>query len=198
MMSNHALQIWLTNSLLILGLLVVAVGMWMLILPQHFLKTSAKLGIWVSTEDYFNTLDKPHYQERIIYKHHRIFGVLIVLGASYTLAVLLNMDLETIRTNVVNTVNSNWMDWINSAVFILIIFGNSIAIVFGIIMFARPSMLKDIENRLNKWIPTEEKLKKLDEVHEVPATILTGKPRLCGLIVVLGGVYILLSTGGVI
>ena len=198
MMNNHALQIWMTSFLFILGLLVTAVGLWMLISPQQFLKTGMLLSKWVGTEGYFTSLDKPHYQERVFYKHHRVVGGMIVLGAAYTLAVLLKVDMETIRPNLFNRNFSNVTDWLYSAAHFLIVGGNILAIVFGIVMFTRPSMLKNLEERMNKWIPTEEKLKKLDEIHNMPANILPGKPRLWGLIVILCGLYIVISTWGLV
>jgi hypothetical protein len=198
MISNYTLQIWMSNFLFVLGLVIIAVGLWMILLPQQFLKIGTVLSKWVSTEGYFNSLDKPRYQEPAIYKHHRIIGGLIVLGGVYTLVMFLRVDLDTLEAGLSSLGNTFWMDWIYMAVYYLLISGNLIAIVIGIIVFIRPSLLKHIEAKMNKWIVSGEGLKRLDERHEVPANVLPGKPRLFGLIVVLGGLYIIFSTGGLI
>ena len=193
-MWNNFEMLWITDFLFILGLLIFIIGLWMIFLPQHFLRMGKVLGKWVSTEEYFSTLDKPHYQERAIYRHHRIIGGLIVLGACYTMISLLNVDLETMRTGLASYGNPFWTEWIFTVVYYLLISGNFVAIIMGLVVFIRPSLLKDIEKLMNKWIVSDEGLKKLDHIHEVPANILPGKPRLFGVIVALGGLYIMMTT----
>ena len=192
-MSNFQLQIWMANSMFILGLLVFVVGIWLILLPQHFLKIATLLGKWVSTERYHITLDKPRYQERIIYKHHRIMGSLIVLGAVYTLVIFLRLDMDTMLAGLLSIGLEKGTEWIYMAVYYLLIGGNIVATVVGIVIFIRPSVLKNIENIMNKWYLPEQNLKILDQQHNIALSILPGNPRLFGLMVALGGVYIMLT-----
>lgn len=195
MQFENEIHIWLTSAMLGVGMLVFFLGLWILILPTRFLKTSQSLGKWVSTEKYFDALDKPHYQESSIYRHHRFAGSLIVLGAAYTLVVLITrVDINVMAAALPTVINLFWSEWLYGAIYILLTGANILAVVVGVVIFTRPSMLKSIENTLNTWMVTDRRLKKLDEVHEISIDVFPGgNPRLFGLAVTLGGLYIMLS-----
>lgn len=194
--SNIELQFWLINSMLILGVLIFFVGLWILVFPASFLRVGHSLSRWVTTEEYFEYLDKPRYQERLIYKHHRLTGSLIVLGALYTLVMLiLNVDIASVSDKLPVVINPYWSVWFYSTTYYLLTGANMLAVLVGVVIFARPSMLKGIEQSLNKWVVTEQRLKKLDESHEIALEVLPGNPRLFGLAVTLGGLYIIMSMG---
>ena len=193
---NTEIQFWLINSMFLLGVLIFLLGLWILILPAHFLKAGQSLSKWVVTDQYFDYMDKPRYQEKGIYKYHRIAGALIVLGALYTLVVLLvKIDIGVVYTKLPVVINLFWSEWFYNTVYYLLIGANILAIAVGGIVFVRPSRLKGVEQVLNRWITTGQGLKKLNEVHEIGTDVLPGNPRLFGLAVTLGGVYIMLSMG---
>lgn len=190
MILNTEIQFWLASSMLLLGALVFLLGLWILSVPDNFLKVAQMMSKWISTDQYFDYMDRPRYQERFIYKHHHVAGVLIVLGAMYTL-VMLSGDVDIKKLPVI--INSFWSSWIYNSFYYLLIGANLLAVAAGIVVFIRPSLLKGVEGSLNKWISTGDNLKKLDETHEISLDILPGNPRLFGLAVMLGGLYIILS-----
>lgn len=191
---NTAIQMWLINSMLLLGMLIFLLGVWILILPTHFLKVGQSLSKWVTTDHYFDYMDKPRYQEKVIYKHHRASGILIVAGALYTLVMLLHkIDIDVVYTKLPAIINTFWSEWFYSTAYYLLVGANILAVVVGSIVLLRPSLLKGVEQSLNKWINPEKSLKRLDETHEIALEILPGNPRLFGLAVTLGGLYIVLS-----
>ncbi len=191
---NTEMQRWIANSLFILGVLIFLIGLCLIIQPSKFLQFGQSMGKWISTEKYFNSLDRPHYQERFIYKHHLIFGSLIIIGAIYTLYMLVfNVTVSMILVSLPEVINYFWSDWFYSTAYYLFIAAKTIALIVGIIILIRPSYLKGIETYLNKWIISDDKLMGLDEAHEISTNILPGSPRLFGLAVVLGGLYIMLS-----
>lgn len=193
---NTEIAFWLINSMFVFGVFIFLLGLWILILPAHFLKAGQSLSKWVTTDRYFDYMDKPHYQERGIYKHHRIAGALIVLGALYTLAMLLvKIDIGVVYAKLPVVINLFWSEWFYNTVYYLLIGANILAVVVGGIVFVRPSNLKGIEQILNRWVVTEQGLKRLDRTHEIAIEILPGNPRLFGLAVTLGGLYIILSMG---
>ncbi|MEX2353258.1 MAG: hypothetical protein WD709_03650, partial [Gammaproteobacteria bacterium] len=147
--------------------------------------------------EYFDAIDKPRYQESFIYRYHLIFGSLIVLGAAYTLVMLiLNADIDAIAGQLPILINHYWSVWFYGTLYYILVGANALAVLAGVVVFMRPSMLKDIELTLNRWIVTERRLKNLDEPHEISLDVLPGgNPRLFGLAVTLGGLYIMLSMG---
>ena len=197
---DNALQTWLTSTLFVLGSLVFLLGLWILLLPASFMKVGESLGKWVSTEKYFDAIDKPRYQEGLIYRHHRIAGSLIVLGAIYTLVMLITRaGIAEFSVLLPVVINPYWSEWFYGTAYALLVGANVLAVAVGIIIFVRPSLLKGIEKTLNRWIIPERGLKKLDETHEISLDIFPGgRPRLFGLAVALGGLYIMLSMGVVL
>lgn len=193
---NSVFQVWMTSAMLFLGALVFLLGLWILIFPASFLRMGKSLGKWVSTEDYFDVIDTPRYQESLIYRNHRIVGVLIVVGALYTLVMLIvRVDMKALTGLLPVVINPFWSEWFYSSAYLILIGANVLALAVGIVIFSRPSMLKGIEKTMNMWIIPERKLKKLDEPHEISIDIFPGgRPRLFGLAVALGGLYIMLST----
>lgn len=193
---DNELYLWLVNSLLILGVVLFLLGLWILITPASFLRMGQAMSKWITTADYFEYLDKPHYQEREIYKHHRVIGALVFIGALYTLVMLaLNMSVEAITIALPAVVNAYWSEWLYGSLYYILLTANFLTVIIGAVIFTRPSLLKGVERVLNRWIDPEGRLKKLDERHEIALEVLPGNPRLFGLAVTLGGLYIMLSMG---
>jgi len=191
---NNEIQLWAINSIMMIGLLIFFIGLWILILPQGFLKASKLLGRWISTDAFFEFLDRPRYQERIIYKYHRIAGTLIITGAVYTLFIMIQkIEISMLVSQLPQIVGRFWSEWFYGALYGLVISANLLALIVGGIVLIRPSLLKILETYLNKWVITGQDLKKLDQSHEIALDILPGNPRLFGLAVTLGGVYIVIS-----
>src|SRR5256884_7808590 len=68
-----------------LGLLV---GIMLLIDSQRVLRWNAYLNRWISTGESLRVLDQPHDLKRIVYRRHRIVGVVVLAAALYALDVL--------------------------------------------------------------------------------------------------------------
>jgi hypothetical protein len=71
-----------------------------------------------------------------------------------------------------------------------------VAIIFGLVVILRPSLLKKIESWSNNWVSTEELLKPLDKTIDISHRWLPRHPRVFGLFVALGSLFILLNLGG--
>jgi len=194
---NNVIQLWLTTSLFFIGVVIFLLGLWILIAPGSFLRIGQYLGSWVNTEKYFDAIDKPRFQEGLLYRQHRWVGGLIFVGALYTLLMLLlKVNINILKASLPVIGNAYVSEWLYGSIYSILVVANVFALIIGVVVFARPSMLKWIESILNRWIYTEKKLKKLDVTHEISIDIFPGgNPRLFGLAVALGGLYISLSMG---
>jgi hypothetical protein len=113
--------------------------------------------------------------------------------------LVLQIDIEVMAGRLPAVINPYLSEWFYSTVYYLLAIANLLAVVVGIVVFVRPSLLKGIEQTLNKWVTAGPGLKKLDETHEISLDVLPGgHPRLFGLAVALGGLYIMLSMGVVL
>ncbi len=55
-------------------------------------------------------------------------------------------------------------------------------------------MIKVAEKKSNYWVETEEKLKVLDKTKDLPDTVLSGNPRIFGVLILIGAIYIIVNT----
>ena len=190
------MQLWFLNSIFVLGSLLFVIGLWIMVKPQSFLKAGHSLSKWVTTDEYFACLDKPRYQERVIYRHHRAAGGIICAGALFTSYMLaFRLEPAMMAASLPPVGDAYWSEWFYGTAYYLLLAANAFAVAVGAVIFLRPSKLKGIEKVLNRWIVSDDRLKKLDESHEISLEVLPGNPRLFGLAVTLGGVYIMLSIG---
>jgi hypothetical protein len=194
--ANSQLVQWLVASLFWISVPVSLCGFVFLIYPDLLLRHSQKLNRWISTAWFFNALDRPRHIERQVYHYHRIFGLIIVFGAAYSLYVFLfDTDIQRIIRVLPVLGNTGFSEWFYEIIYYLLICANIAALIAGLIIFIRPSLLKKIEVIANRWVADDELTRPLDQTVSIPEHILPGNIRLFGLIVLIGGLYIMFNTG---
>jgi hypothetical protein len=186
---------WINSALFLLGILIVLLGLAMIIIPNKVHKFGERLNHWVSTDHFFNEIDKSRNSERFIYRHHRWAGGLIIIGAIYFIYIfLISRDIDLLMSYLPLIMNNKVLsEWIYQSLFYTLIFANFLCVIIGIFIFIRPSLLKGIEKNLNHWVDNEHVFKRLDKTHSIPEHVLPGNMRLFGFAVFLGGIYISLT-----
>jgi cytochrome b561 len=186
---------WILNFLFVIGVLLFLVGLGFMLIPDKLFKTANKLNHWIVTDRFFNKLNAPIYKERFFYRHHQVFGILVLLVSVVCLYMLtFYVGSENITDNIVKLAESEFEKWLFVILYYLLIAAIFPVIIFGLIMFIRPSALKSFEAWGNRWIDTDGPLKILDENKDLPDRILSGNPRIFGLIVTISAIYIIWST----
>ena len=176
------------------GIIFFFVGLAILIAPTSVIRLGEVLNRWVSTDQAFHSLDTPKSVERFFYHHHRVFGVLLVLGAAYVLYTFaFAFDYSTLSAQVMLFRSRTVTDWLLNALSFLNISFSIVAILVGAIIFFRPSLLKGLEEWANKWYVTDESLKKLDVRLSAPDTLFRRWPRLLGFLIMAGSMYVVVS-----
>src|SRR5437588_351174 len=84
--------------LLLLGAaLGLFIGIMLLIDSQRVLRWNAYLNRWMSTGESSRVLDQPHDLNRIVYRRHRVVGVVVLAASLYALDVLVfNIQTRTL------------------------------------------------------------------------------------------------------
>jgi hypothetical protein len=183
------------TSLFILGVLLIPLGLSFLIIPEKLEEIGNKLNRWIITEHFFEVLNKPRYQERLFYRHHRVIGVLVMVCAVVCIYMMtFYTDIINVLDKVLQLTDSVFGQTILGTSYYLLIGANAIAFIVGLILIIRPSALKDIEKISNSWFETEQKLKVLDNTRDLPESMFPGNPRIFGTIILIGAIYIIIST----
>jgi len=184
---------------LMVGLaLALTVGVLLLARPRILFALNARLSRWVDTRAAFGLLDQPHHLERFFYRHHRILGVMIVLGSGY---VLWRWAFDYERSDLVALLGRQWLarglDWVPPALEAAVVALHGAILVVGLLILFRPSLLKGLERTANRWqqgpptAPFDAVVGNLDGV-------FVGYPRVSGLLLVVTATWCLLALAPVI
>lgn len=177
---------------LVLGLLLAFfVGVMLLARPQALFALNARLSRWVDTRSTFHVLDQPRHLERFFYRHHRVLGAAIVLGASY---VLWRWAFHYERAEAVALLSRRWlaagMDWLPAALEVVLVGLHAAILVVGALIFFRPSLLKGVEQAANRW-QSGPATHRLDSVVDGLDDAFEGHPRVSGLLLVVSAAWCL-------
>ena len=187
----HALipaeYLWAAEGLLtflILGLLFsLVVGVMMLASPKTLFAMSQRMNLWVDTTAGFEKLEQPRNSERLFYRHHRIIGALVTLGAIFVLwRWMFAFPKATVKVLFLGSHATPNAIWLVSALDWLIVGLHVFVLVIGVVIFIRPSLLKGLEKTANAWhkVPAPP----LDKVVGTLDTGFALYPRLGGLLLI--------------
>lgn len=171
----------------------LAAGLWLLVSPAGFAARLAPMNRWFSLRRILKPLEVPRATERLLYRHHKILGTFLVLGSTYTLYwQTFHFSRLPVRSLLLSV--QPWLrDALVESTALFLFFGNLCAFGIGIIVLLRPSLLKGLEESANRWISTRRMPRALEQPRaDLDDILLVRHPRLTGVFVVLGSLYILL------
>ena len=178
--------------LLTSGVFGIVAGAALMIMPRKFLVESTQLRWWLFEYSITAFLNRYHAIEKLAYRHHRPIGAVMTIGAVIMLTPLLGLynHPEAILA-LISSLGFTGTHALILASWMLSIF----ALVIGILLFIRPSALKDFEMAANRWIelfphtPSSSKL-----ADRVINQLVLRAPRLVGLLLFLLGWICLLAS----
>ena len=169
----------------------VLLGAGMLWKPERIAFWNQYFSRWVSADKVHEQLDRPRWIERYFYRHHRLVGVLLLIGAVFVVYVFLfSKNMRRISAVIASGSSGLW----DALVGILLI-GSVLAALVGGIVLVRPSLLREIEKSSNRWIATEGMVKLFDGMHYSFDQRLLRHRKTAGVLMIAGGVYILMKLG---
>ena len=188
--------VWDSTLLILAGgaFVGLAVGIWLLISPQSMHRLGRSVNQWRSTSGLSETLDRPRFKDHIFYRYHFLFGAAITVGALYCLYyVLFQYDQRSLLAALNGSLDSAVLAWLLDALWILVTVGNVFIVAVGIIVFLRPSLLKRVEAWSNHWVSTQRVEQVLDDPHGQPDNVLARHPRMVGVFIVVGSLYVIVN-----
>ncbi len=177
-------------SLLVATACALVYGVALLLAPSRTLKFNDYASRWFSTRSVQIALDKPHDLQRLVYRRHRWIGVLLILGGCYVLWILLvRYDPALVLVPLKRSLSPRVASGVLEAAWWLLVPANVLAVLVGIVMFARPSLLRGVESFANREVSTEAVGTMLDSVYSAPDRLIRGYPRLIGLVIIIASLY---------
>jgi len=181
------------NLLIVGAVLSMLFGICLLIFPKLALSLNNKINKGFSMRETTKSLETPISIERWFYRHSNITGSLLMLGAAY-LFYLLFWDLNFVHLakNFPGLTVLMW-EWLLQSFQIFFAIMSVIVFLMGFLILIRPSQLKPIEEKANKWISTRQKLQFMSEELGQADKLLDTFPRQFGAIIVVASAIVLLN-----
>lgn len=176
--------------LLVATAFALVYGVALLAAPSRTLRFNEFASRWFSTHSVQVALDKRHDLQRLVYRRHRWIGAMLLVGGGYVLWVLLSRyDPSLVLAPLKRSMSPRLASAILDAAWWLLVPANALAVLVGIVMFARPSLLRGVESVANREVSTEAVGTMLDSVYSAPDRVIRAYPRLIGVVIVIASLY---------
>ncbi|MEO6292771.1 MAG: hypothetical protein ABIO88_09155 [Burkholderiaceae bacterium] len=167
---NHIdVILWRTLAIFLLmgALMGMAVSLLLIFKPHLIARVNRVANRWVSMRHISRWMDRSIRIERWCYRHHRPLGLLLTLGGAYILVYFgLRFDKATALHSFSSLVsNQLLLDSLLQALVLLELISGVFALLVGLVVWLRPSLLRGMEKESNQWLSLRRATKVLDVQH---------------------------------
>jgi len=182
--------------LLVGAVFAFVAGLVLIFRSELAFRAGERMNRWVSTRAALRPLEEHHSIARPLYRMHRLFGILICVGALYSLVVLASPHGEMALTRTLASFAPKRLaSFAAESLWILLLLGNLCALAFGLVFTVRPSALKGLEAWADRRISGRKASKPLEQVHLSTDEFVRAHPRLVGVLVSAGSLYVMVNLG---
>ena len=172
------------------------VGIMLLVDGERVLRWNSAMNAWISSRQAMRPLEEPHDVKRVVYRWHKVAGLLVLAGAIYSLDELIFSYRTASLTQAFRGLASPvLLAMLFDALRYLLVAGNLAALAAGLVLCFRPSLLKGIEAWGDRAYSGRKLAKPLDIMRYGPDEFVRARPRLAGALIALGSLFILVSLG---
>jgi len=174
----------------------LVIGILLLVDSERVLRWNAYMNRWISTGNAFSVLDRPRDIKRLVYHRHRVVGLLVVAGALYSVSVLaFGFGTEPLVRSFRDLASPTALRLTVDSLKLFLIAGNVAAILAGLILCFRPSLLKAVEGWADRQYGPPLANPNLDAPRYPPDEFVRAHARLAGALATLGSLFVLVSLG---
>jgi hypothetical protein len=167
-------------------------GFWLLIAPGGFARIEAMAGGPFSLRRGLRPFDISRNVDRYFYRHHEAIGLLAIAASTFTLyRTMFDIVPGKVARILINQYPAVVAEWLIASLQYTLLLGNLFAIVVGLVIYVRPSALKDFEARANRWFTARKKTLWLQSRLGNTSEILSNQPRTLGIIILVLSTYLI-------
>ncbi|MBF0625100.1 MAG: hypothetical protein HQL82_09875 [Magnetococcales bacterium] len=145
-----------------------------------------------SLREVFHFLLHPIRMERIFYRHHRGFGLLIILASLTVLSVLRRYLGQHLEVRPQYGPGAPLHSWLWESLVFIVSFSSLFALLTGLVILVRPSLLKHFETLANRPVSGADLHRLWSRARSFWMGFFYHHPRLVGLILMAGAGFALL------
>ena len=175
------------------ALLGVALGLLMIFKPQYLERCSKVGNRWISTRHISQWLDLSISLEHWFYRHHRAVGVAIVLGAAYIFIYFgfqFDRAYTLLRWSQKLPFPAPQLNGLLNALVLGGLTGGAVALIAGLFLWFRPSLLRGVEEQSNRWVSSRRATKILDVPHDQVDIFVARHAQKAGWLLLLASIYL--------
>jgi hypothetical protein len=190
------MMLWrdLAIFLVIFAILGLLLGALLVLRPQTFATLNRLANQWVSLRHVNRLLDKTISIERWFYRHHRVMGIVIMLGAIYFLVYFFwRYDKAHLLLYLSPYLAIPLLEILLDALLFIAKLAGGLAWLAGLIICLRPSLLRGIEKKSNRWLSVRHATKALDVSRTSVDEWVLQHTRATGYVLLLSSLYLLLT-----
>ncbi len=179
--------------LLIGALLGISLGLLLIIRPGQLGSVNRVANRWISTRHISKMMDHSISIEHWFFQHHRVAGLAAVLGAIYIFTYFgLLFDKANMLRRMSSMVPPRLLDGLLDALVLGALIGAAAALMVGLFLWLRPSMLRGLEEDANLWVSSRKATKILDVPHDQVDRFVARHAQKAGWLLLLGSIYLFL------
>ena len=198
-MTNDLMEMFLWRDLAIFLLgcapLGVVISLLLIVNPQLMERINRIASRWISTRHVNQFLDQTISIEHWFYRHHRAFGVFVMLGAAYVFIFFgIQFDKAYALQHLGWKIHISLIDGLLDALVLGSLTGSVVAFLVGLFLWMRPSLLRGIEEGANQWISPRRALKALEMPRDQIDSFIVRHAPSVGWLLLLGSLFLFFIT----
>jgi hypothetical protein len=180
--------------LLLGALLGMLLGLLLIVRPRLVERLNRSANRWVTTRHLNRWLDRSYSIEHWLYQRHRATGIVIIAGATYILVYFgLLFDKANALEHLGGRLPPQLLDGLLDALVLCALVGGVVALIVGLFMWLRPSMLRGFEEQSNRWVSTRRATRVLDVPHDDVDRYVARHARQVGWLLLLASIYLFVA-----
>jgi hypothetical protein len=165
-------------------------------LRQHWVHAlNERMKHWVSSREALRPLALPRDVDSFVHRWHLWIGLLMVLGSGFVLYAAFFRYEAAAVTALFQPSASLFAPMLVQIFWWILVLGGIAGLALGIVLIARPELLRAIEEWGNRSYSERRALKPMEEMNFAVDQMAMTSPRLYGGLIALGGLYAALVLG---
>ena len=171
--------------------IALLLGLGLIFIPEATLKFNEKINTRISLREKTKSIETPIKSEPFFYKYSKISGTILIIGSLFVLYTLATFDLNSLIPYLPQSISIPAWKWLLNAGQIFFTITCIFTLVFGLIVFIRPSAVKNFEQIANHWISTRKHFSKMSNDINLANKLVNTYPRSFGAFITIFSLIVL-------
>lgn len=188
--------LWQTLAIFLLvgASLGILAGLALIFRPHLLERINRVANRWITLRHITRWLDSSVSIERWFYQYHSAAGMAVVAGAIYIFVYFgFLFDKPYTLRQLGGTVSPLLLDWLLDALVLSLLTGGAVALMAGLFLWLRPSLLRGMEAEANRWVSSRQVTRAMDMPRDQVDRFVAHHARQSGWLLLLGSVYLLFA-----